>query len=116
MTTIEKSFFLMVTDDTEVLEITLKCSVITLLCYCILSHYYLVSLYKDKDIVHSNSQHQEWHNFYDNQGHWNIQVTIETNRGCHRQQHYRHTSQPKGYLRINLKILKHTVIIHTRRL
>ena len=40
---------------------------------------YLISLYKDKDIVHTNSQHKEWYNFYDNQGHWYIHVTIETN-------------------------------------
>lgn len=36
---------------------------------------YLVGLHENEDVVHPDSQHQEWDDFDDNEGQWHPHVT-----------------------------------------
>lgn len=49
---------------------------------------YLVGLHENEDVVHPDSQHQEWDDFDDNEGQWHPHVTEDAQGTGHRAQHY----------------------------
>lgn len=63
---------------------------------------YLVGLHENEDVVHPDSQHQEWDDFDDNEGQRHPHVTEDAQGAGHWAQHYQDPRDAQWDLRIHL--------------
>lgn len=64
---------------------------------------YLVGLDENEDVVHPNSQHQEWDDFNHNEGEGDPDVAEDAQWTCHWAQHNEDTRDAEGDFRIHLR-------------
>lgn len=64
---------------------------------------YLIRLHYNKNVVYSDSQHQEWNDFNHNEGERDTKIAEDPKRRGHRTEHNQDTRNSQRDLRVHLQ-------------